>query len=143
MKTQLHLLASKRQEIDEMEEQRKGYQAELEQSLTFKKIQQIDEVLAQLQTEVKEFDEAVRKTAMNEWVKTSEKQLPGCTVGLYKVLAYDEGEAIKFCMAQDFVDGLSLKKTKFKELANVMKPSFVRFSEEPRVKINKNLTEFL
>ena len=143
LRDKIHELASKRQEILQMQENRTKLQTDLEQSATFIELQKVDEVLRQLNQEASESEDEVREKAIAEWVKTSEKKFPGVTIGLYEVLTYDEDDALEFSILGGHALALSLKKTPFKNLAKVLKPDFVQFSKEPRANIKKNLTEFL
>ena len=143
LRDKLHELANKRQEILQMQEGRAKLQMDLEQSATFIELQKVDEVLRQLNQEASESETEVRKEAIAEWVRTSEKKFPGVTIGLYEVLTYDEDDALVFSILGGHALALSLKKESFKSLAKVVKPDFVQFSKEPRANIKKNLTEFL
>lgn len=143
LRDKIHELANIRKEEEQKLEEINKLQVELEQISIFMKLEKEKEILFQLRTEAGQCEDEVRKLAIAEWIKTSEKKMPGVTIGIYEKLTYEDEDAIKFSMAQDYVKGLKLNKSEFKGLAKVMQPSFVQFSKEPRANIKKNLTEFL
>ena len=85
----------------------------------------------------------VRTVGLDVYNHTGEKSPhPAVKVGIHHPLFYAEEEALAYCH-KSLPAALKLDKKVFEKAAEAIKPAFVTFGEEPRVRVSRDLSEWL
>lgn len=87
-------------------------------------------------------DALVRSMAIAEYNETKEKKFPGVSVFTSESMTYDTALALEWCKER-LPEALTIIPKTFEKVAEIMKPDFVKFTDEPKARIASDLSAFL
>lgn len=73
---------------------------------------------------------------------TGEKKYPGVSVVVEKSMTYDMEAALAWCKER-LPEALTVVKPTFEKVADIMRPDFVTFDEQPKARVASDLSAFL
>lgn len=73
---------------------------------------------------------------------TGEKKYPGVSVITEKSMTYDMEKALEWCKER-LPEALTIVKPTFERVAEIMRPDFVEFDEQPKARVASDLSGFL
>ena len=118
-------------------------QAELEETGTWRYLEQRREYLKTARADVADAEVAARKEAMKIFTETGDKAPhPAVKIKLYKMLDYKLADALDYAR-QHLPAALKLNKRTFEQAAKVVAMDFVAILQEPRATIARDLSEYL
>jgi len=91
---------------------------------------------------VRDAETWVRSMAVSTYNDTKEKKFPGVSIGVGTKMTYDAALALEWCKER-LPEALAIIPKTFEKVAEIMKPDFVKFTDEPSARIAKDLSEFL
>ena len=109
----------------------------------YKAYNALDEANSLAYKAVKELEDAYRAQCVAAYQSTGEKQQLGGVVKLYKSLIYDTGLAVEWSLKHGHAQLLKLNATAFEKVAKELALEFVEASEEPRMTLASDLSEYL
>ena len=95
-----------------------------------------------VEARIRDAETWVRVAGLALYEATSEKKFPGVTIKMFKTIKYEPQDALEWCK-EKYPEALTFQKNMFEKAAEVLKPTFVKFGEEPRVTIASDLSLFL
>lgn len=94
----------------------------------------------QARQDVAEAEAELRALTLGAYKATgSKKPAPGVGVRIVKSIEFDEDKALHWCVANQYLNCLSLNRTTFKKVAEGLGPDFVTFKESAQATIAKEL----
>lgn len=119
-------------------------ESQLQENEIWQELQRAKSLMAEYDTELKEFDSKLRQAAIDEFNQTGNKKpVEGVSIVISKVLEYQPERAIRWAVANNALDMVSLKKSPFEKHARAVSDSlpleFVTIKEEPSARISKEL----
>ena len=99
--------------------------------------------LNEYKTALGDVEDAYRAQCVAAYQSTGEKQQPGGVVKVYKSLTYDTGLAVEWSLKHGHAQLLKLNTTAFEKVAKELALEFVEATEEPRMTLASDLSEYL
>ena len=139
-KERMRKLAEAREKLAEIHSRRKEKQEELLSDLEYQELIQAEEEQERI---VEQCDSCVRDDALREFESTKNKHpFPWANIRVQTNLIYDDSEALEYCK-EHLGAAISLNRKVFESVARSIDLPLVNKKTEPKVYIDKDLSEHL
>jgi hypothetical protein len=128
-------------------------QTRLEQTDEHKNLEQCKRNIAEIAGELSQLEVDYKQQCLQRFEQTDERSYPGAKVRTYEIVEFTDIDAIKHSIKNNYTVCLSLKKANFNKIikAEITKaqaagetlPDFVTLSQEERVSLASDMSEYL
>lgn len=138
----LHELANLRRQLALAKELEQEAESAFQKTPEFQKFGERNKMRLLLVAQERVAYDLVCDIAKRLYKDTGEKKYPGVSVVMEKSMTYDMEAALAWCKER-LPEALTIVKPTFEKVADIMRPDFVTFDEQPKARVASNLSEFL